>query len=251
MEDREQLALNLPPFGELKRERFSWVGQTKIAFWAGCQARVDEYHKIPASDGTVVVDIDPLAVPPSQEQIKALEFLLQNEELVCTNLLKAVFEIYPKEREVFRKAYGYSNDMDEEEKEDFEEEYGYDVPVIEQPGELKDLIKLHTIHIQSTAKDGIAYLGYEFDCNWEEEHGLGVMMHGSRVIEIGPAEVAFNSVDKEDGQVDLELLYGEGVDMVDPNAEPEGYLVPNPETVGMLEELTRFRNLEEGKTRGN
>lgn len=244
MAGSEQQVLNLQPFGELKRERFFWVGQTRIAFWAGCQTRVDGYHQIPASDGTVVVHINPLAVPPSQEQIQALEFLLQNEELVCTNLLKAVFEIYPREREVFRESYGYSSDMDEEEKEDFEEEYGYDVPVIEQPGELKELIKLHTIHIKSTAKDGIAYLGYEFDCNWEEEHGLGVMMHGSRVIEIGQAEVGFNAVEDEDGQVDLELLYGEGVDMVDSGDEPNGYFVDDPDPVvnaRLKESMRRLR----------
>ncbi len=111
--------------------------------------------------------------------------------------------------------------MDEEEKEDFEEEYGYDVPVVNQPEELKELIKLHTVHVESGAKDGIAYLGFEFDCNWDEEHGLGVMMHGSRVLEVGQAEVSFRYV-PEEGRVDLELLYGCAADMVDPNAEPLG-----------------------------
>lgn len=34
------------------------------------------------------------------------------------------------------------------------------------------------------------YIGYEFGCEWEEEHGLGVLMHGTKVIEVGFAETA-------------------------------------------------------------
>jgi len=34
-------------------------------------------------------------------------------------------------------------------------------------------------------KDGIPYVGFEFGCTWDEEHGLGVLMHGTRTVEIG------------------------------------------------------------------
>lgn len=215
----------LAPFGEIRRDRFYWVGKTQFRFWAGCQTRVDSFNGEPASDGTVTIHIEPLADIPSPEQIQALQFVFENEQLVGTNILNAVLEIYPEQRRIFRQAYGYSSEMSEEEKDDFEEEYGFDVPEISNPEELKAIIKLHTIHIKSTARDGLAYMGYEFECNWDEEHGLGVMTHGSRVIEVEQAEVSFGCVAEEDGQVDLGTVYGEGLDLDDPDAEPTGKLV--------------------------
>ena len=34
------------------------------------------------------------------------------------------------------------------------------------------------------------YVGYEFGCEWEDEHGLGVLMHGTRVVDVGFADTA-------------------------------------------------------------
>jgi hypothetical protein len=35
------------------------------------------------------------------------------------------------------------------------------------------------------------YVGFEFGCTWDDEHGLGVLMHGERVVDVGGAETAF------------------------------------------------------------
>ena len=40
-------------------------------------------------------------------------------------------------------------------------------------------------------KDGLPCFGYEFGCTWDGEHGLGVLMHGKRVVEVGGADTAF------------------------------------------------------------
>jgi hypothetical protein len=45
------------------------------------------------------------------------------------------------------------------------------------------LVGLGVIHILPVALDDVAYTGFEFGCNWDEEHGLGVMMHQSRIVE--------------------------------------------------------------------
>jgi len=58
-------------------------------------------------------------------------------------------------------------------------------------GDLEELIGLSTVHILPVAKDGIAYIGFELGCVWEEEHGLGVMTHRDRVVEVGGADTAF------------------------------------------------------------
>jgi hypothetical protein len=39
-------------------------------------------------------------------------------------------------------------------------------------------------------KDGLPYVGYEFGRRWDGEHGLGVLMHGTRVVEVGGADTA-------------------------------------------------------------
>ncbi len=62
---------------------------------------------------------------------------------------------------------------------------------------------LNQIHILSYAKDGVAYIGFEFGCNWDEEHGFGILMHKERIVEIGSAHLSFESVDEE-GCVDLD-----------------------------------------------
>ena len=36
------------------------------------------------------------------------------------------------------------------------------------------------------------YLGFECGCAWEREHGIGVLMHGTRIVEIGDADVALD-----------------------------------------------------------
>ena len=50
---------------------------------------------------------------------------------------------------------------------------------------------LSNVHVLRVARDGIAYVGFEFGCAWEEEHGLGVMMHRDRVVAAGGADVSF------------------------------------------------------------
>jgi len=52
---------------------------------------------------------------------------------------------------------------------------------------------LHDVHILASARDGFAYVGYEFGCNWDDEDGFGVLSHLDRVIEHGPARVAFRT----------------------------------------------------------
>jgi hypothetical protein len=38
----------------------------------------------------------------------------------------------------------------------------------------------------------MSYLGLFFQCTWDEEHAAGVLLHGSRVIEVGDNEAAGN-----------------------------------------------------------
>ena len=34
-------------------------------------------------------------------------------------------------------------------------------------------------------------MGNEFECKWDSEHGVGVLMHDNRMVEIGGADTSF------------------------------------------------------------
>ena len=55
---------------------------------------------------------------------------------------------------------------------------------------LKPLVSLTVIHIHWVARDELAYVGYELRPAWDTEHGVGVMTHGKRVVEVGGADMA-------------------------------------------------------------
>jgi hypothetical protein len=70
--------------------------------------------------------------------------------------------------------------------------YGNDLLDINNAENFKDLLGLSIVHVMPSDKDDFAYLGFEFGCTWDEEHGLGVMTHKDRVITIGQADKSFD-----------------------------------------------------------
>jgi hypothetical protein len=55
---------------------------------------------------------------------------------------------------------------------------------------LASLVTLTSIDIHWVHRDELAYVGYELACAWDREHGVGVMTHGDRVVEVGQADTA-------------------------------------------------------------
>jgi hypothetical protein len=64
-------------------------------------------------------------------------------------------------------------------------------PALDSPDQLRGLIELSWVHVLAAAKDGVPYIGYQFVCEWEGEHGLGVMTHRGEVVAVGQADAAF------------------------------------------------------------
>jgi Domain of unknown function (DUF6985) len=167
--------LNLPPFPPLRWNEFSWAGKTKLKSWAGFQCRQGAYTSQSSdepSDGAVTINVIPSErsadVPPSAEQVNAFRYLVEHEDVIRDAVIAAILEEYPRLRQNF-----------------FANGFGEDIPVIERPEQLKDHIGLGIVHILPVVKDGAAYIGFEFGCTWDEEHGLGLMTHQGRVVEMG------------------------------------------------------------------
>lgn len=177
--------LDHPPFPRLTWEYYFWTAKDNLPAWAGFQERHGPYASANSekpSTGDIKIFIKPPKTteasfgPPAPEQSTAYNFLKQNNRDIAMAALEAIFEKYPE----WQDSYGYEDD----EREEF-------MPDIRSPNDLKQLIGLGTVHILNIAKDGHAYHGLEFGCTWDEEHGVGVLLHKDRVIKVGDASQAF------------------------------------------------------------
>lgn len=159
-------------------------GDIHLSAWEGFQSRRGPYNAIDrsrASDGNIrltagdyVAAEEALAVSP--EMVHAYHIAIEQQEKLKENILNALLPQYKE----WRQEYGYEDD----------DVY---MPAITQPSQFKNLLGLSAIHLMDVSKEGVAYVGYEFGCNWDDEHGLGVMTHKDRIIEIGAADTSFES----------------------------------------------------------
>lgn len=175
--------LNSPPFPPLCWNGHFWAGEVVLPSWAGFQSRRGAYNSVSSeapSDGTVELTVDAgedSHSPPLPAQVNAFRYLVDNEALVAGAVLQAIFSAYPSLPAVL---YGY----DDEEAAEL-------APQLHQAEQLRQLIGLSSVHILNFSKGGIAYIGFEFGCTWDAEHGLGVMTRRDRVVEIGGADTSF------------------------------------------------------------
>ncbi len=146
--------------------------------WKGFQSRQGAYgtkDKEVESDGTVKVivhgkEVDYVKTTTSG-QVNALKFLIENSESVRDNLLNEILRELPNQKEI----------------------YGELIPEIETISEFKKVLGLANIHILPVDKDDVAYIGFELGCDWDNEHGVGIMSHLDRVIKIGQADTSFDN----------------------------------------------------------
>ncbi|MFC9911229.1 DUF6985 domain-containing protein [Streptomyces sp. NPDC127197] len=58
-------------------------------------------------------------------------------------------------------------------------------------GDLEAHLHVVAVYVHQMTRDGIPYVGIEFCCPCDEEHGVGVLMHGTRTVDVGGADTAF------------------------------------------------------------
>lgn len=157
-----------------------WEGQIMLNSWSGFQSRQGDYGGIDSnkpSNGLSKIRIDNDGDAENKTitagQIKAIEFLLDNDAAIRENILTALMPYYQQ----LRIDWG-------SEDEDW-------MPAIHSSEAFKEMIGLSWIHVSNIEKDDVAYLGFEIGCTWDDEHGLGIMLHRDRVVEIGGADVSF------------------------------------------------------------
>lgn len=190
--------LVLPPFGELRWSKYEWwEGQARSTGWIGFCSAYGPYNgdlepEVPSNG-----DVDLIVAPPdpkhdrtpSEAQRSAFRFQIERGAEVAKAILAALPRYYEEQRET----WGLRP---------------REMPDHKDPEDFRHLIGLNSMTIHPFLKDGMAYVGLEFACEWDPEHGFGVMVHGSQIVGMGDWDAA-----SEDARPD---------DAKDPEATPKG-----------------------------
>jgi hypothetical protein len=146
----------------------TWQTLVRLPSWAGYQSRLGPYGSPDSSqpsDGTTRIVFAPEGRddgPLSPAEKALVDWFAMNEPRVSRAVIDSLLEWTAS----------------------------IDVPQLKIETELARKIGLHTVNIHPISADDMPYLGFEFGCAWDEDHGLGVLMHGTRLIEVGAADTA-------------------------------------------------------------
>jgi hypothetical protein len=58
------------------------------------------------------------------------------------------------------------------------------------PRTIAKQVDVRTLVVHDIVHGRRPYLGFGFGCTWDKEHGLGLMMHGASVVQLGGADTA-------------------------------------------------------------
>ena len=159
-----------------------WEARLELPEWHGNLARSYSYRQLAGgtegSDGVVDVVFaaeDRDGSPLTDDELGLVRWFTDHHGAVAGAALAAMADAYP----ALRETYGYNED-----------ELAEFAPVLRHPDDLRSLIGLHTVNVHDLSMAGEPYLGLEFVCTWDDEHGLGLMMHGTRVVDLGGADTA-------------------------------------------------------------
>jgi hypothetical protein len=158
---------------QLKDNRYE--GTIHLPCWAG-------YHTIEHKDTNGIQQINMgelMAEKPhviSDADRNAIEYIAANSEHLQKIFLQKLLREYPK----WQPKYGYSP-----------EDALHFMPDVKSIDGFKHLLILNQIYIHPQTKDGVSYVGFEFECEWDVEHGIGCMFHKDRIVAFGMAESSF------------------------------------------------------------
>lgn len=174
---------DLPTFPEFKWDDYFWVTAAKLPAWAGYQIRNGPYSSVSAngrSDGIVQILFAPEGrgeEPLTNQEIGLVKWVIDHQASVHDAMLERLFEEYPAMREQSLEWFG----KDEAKKV---------LPKIRFPNQLKDIVGISSINVHQIEQDGRPFIGVELGCTWEAEHGVGILLHGDKPLEIAGADTA-------------------------------------------------------------
>jgi hypothetical protein len=175
-----------PPFPDLAwTDNDWWEGTAHLPAWAGFQSRGGAYGArdgADASDGSVSVILAPydpaVSRLPTDAQCRAFAFQRERGAEVVASVLAALVPYYARLRPRWAAHYD-------------PETLVRIMPEVAGAEDFRHLIGLSQVHVHPWRKGALSFVGLEFGCTWDPEHGLGAMLLGAEVVRIGAADVAF------------------------------------------------------------
>jgi hypothetical protein len=175
--------MNLPAFPEFTWDDYFWVTTAQLPAWSGYQIRNGPYGALSGpglSDGTVKLLFAPEGRedgPLTEQEIGLVRWVTENQAAVHDAMLQSLFDEYPRLRDEFLD-YFIDEDMAKQ-----------CLPEVKSPAELKALLGIVSVNVHQIA-GAEPYIGVELGCTWDEEHGVGVLLHGAKPLEVGGADTA-------------------------------------------------------------
>lgn len=147
--------------GALQRDNVldRWEGQIRLPL-----PYTDEESGL-EEDVFQLVVYDKAGQGPSPAQERAFAYLQQNKGAVCNAVRKGVFEYYQ---------YLEPN---------------MELASLKSADELTPLLFCGALSLQAASKDDCAFVYFSFECSFDEEHGIGVIVHKNTVINVGSDDV--------------------------------------------------------------
>ncbi len=162
-------------------DELCWTAPMKLESWAGYQSRRGPYGAVDSetpSDGSVNLVFAPEGrgfEMPNTAEVELTSWFGTHEPAVSDAVKAAILAWCTADNAANLRDF------------DFDASF----PQVETQDDLRGLIGLHTVFVHQIQTGGAPYIGYEFGCEWDVEHDLGVLMHGTELVEVGQADTAF------------------------------------------------------------
>lgn len=119
---------------------------------------------------------------PVERYQSALSWLSENERSVSQSAVRGLLELV----EVLLQEYGIADE---------------ELESVESADDLRSLVDLTLVRVFPHSKGSHPYFGLQFECNWDPEHGCGLMLCGNTVVDMGTSDSAqsFGAISEDGG----------------------------------------------------
>ncbi len=161
---------------------FFWEADVNLFAWSGFQERNGPYGAISSeepSDGTTKIVFAPEGRGDeaiNSNEMNLINWFISHQSQVIESIINTLYSNYASIRD------DYIEECGEEMAEYF--------PEVKDASDIKNVVGIVSVNIHQVSKDNIPYIGVEMGCNWEEEHGIGFLLHGNKIVESGGADTA-------------------------------------------------------------
>ncbi|MGB6295291.1 MAG: hypothetical protein WBF90_03790 [Rivularia sp. (in: cyanobacteria)] len=176
---------NPPFFPEFYWNDYYWITSVIMTSFKGFQIRNGLYGSLSSnktSDGTIHLAFKKENQDDSkltQDEIDTVRWVINNEKGVHDALMSRLLEEYPAMRKLALECF------------DSEEEANEFVPPLTTIDEIKKLCGIVAIYVYPLKSDKPC-IGIELGSTWSDnDHGVGVLLHGNNVVECGSAHIVF------------------------------------------------------------